>query len=140
MAGLGMMIGGALVNGLAFTGSGYLFKAFDKNGYEAEMKRHNLAQEQLQKASIEWEEHRKQMIDYANLQLKKQHDANIDFQKTDNALLLYNELHPTQKLEIRKKPVLKDYYNPSKEMKNYEYLWIIGGLVTTGVVVKFLFL
>ena len=137
MAGLGMMIGGAIINGLAFTGSGYLFKSFDKNGYAAEIKRHDLAQEKLQKATTEWEEHRKQMIDYANLKLKSQHNANIDFQKADNALLLYNELHPTQKLEIRKKPELKDYYTPSKEMKNYEYLWIVGGLVTTGVVVYY---
>ena len=137
MAGLGMMIGGAIVNGLAFSGSGYLFKAFDKNGYEAERKRHDLAQEQLEKATTEWEEHRKQIIDYANLQLKKQHDAYVDFRKADSALLLYNELHPTQKLELRKKPELKDFYVPSGEMKNYQYLWIIGGLIVTGFVVKY---
>ena len=67
-----MMIGGAIVNGLAFSGSGYLFKAIDRNGYEAEMKRHNLAQEKLQKATAEWGEHRKKIIDYANLHLKKE--------------------------------------------------------------------
>lgn len=138
MAGIGMMIGGAIVNGLAFTGSGYLFKSLDKNGYEAEIKRHNEAQEKLQKASAEWEEHRKQAIDYANLQLKKEHGAAIDFNNVDNALLLYNELHPTDKLELRNKPKLSDFYQPSGEMKNYEYLWIIGGLITTGFVVKYL--
>ena len=137
MAAIGMMIGGAIVNGLAFTGSGYLFKMLDKNGYETEMKRHNLAIEQLQRENSKWEEHRKQTIDFVNLQLKKEHDANIDFNNTDNALILYNELHPTNKIEIRKKPQLSDYYKPSGEMKNYEYLWIIGGLITTGFVVKY---
>ena len=132
-----MMIGGAVVNGLAFTGSGYLFKMFDKNGYEAEMKRHDLAVEQLQRDNSKWEEHRKQTIDFVNLQLKKEHDANMDFNNTDNALLLYNELNPTNKVEIRRKPQLSDYYTPSGEMKNYEYLWIIGGLITTGFVVKY---
>jgi hypothetical protein len=43
MAGLAMMVGGAFVNAVAFTGSGYLFKALDKHGYEKEIKRHNLA-------------------------------------------------------------------------------------------------
>jgi len=137
MAGIGMMIGGAVVNGLAFTGSGYLFKMLDKNGYEAEMKRHNLAQERLQKASAEWEEHRKQTIDFVNLQLKKEHDAAIDFNNADNALTLFNELHPTDKRhQLRKKPELRDFYTPSGEMRNYEYLWIIGGLITAGFIVK----
>jgi hypothetical protein len=71
MAGIAMMVGGALVNAFAFTGSGYLFKALDKTGYEAEIKRHNLAQEHLSAASIEWEEHRKKVNDFVNLQLKK---------------------------------------------------------------------
>ena len=40
------IIGGMLQTafaGLAFAGSGFLFKMFDKNGHEAEMKRHNKA-------------------------------------------------------------------------------------------------
>jgi len=135
MASLAMMIGGAVVNGVAFTGSGYLFKMLDNNGYQSEMARHNLAQEKLQKASTEWEEHRKQTIDFANLQLKKEHDAAIDFTNADNALLLYNELYPSKQLEVRKKPQLSDFYTPSDEMKNYEYLWIMLGLTGVGVIV-----
>ena len=33
-----------------FAGAGYLFKSFDKNGYEAKIKRHNKALEDLAKA------------------------------------------------------------------------------------------
>jgi len=128
-----MLVGGAIVNALAFTGSGYLFKMLDKNGYQTEMKRHDLAQEQLQSASAAWAEHRKQTIDFVNLQIKKENQAAIDFRSADNALLLYNEIHPTNKVEIRKKPQLRDFYTPSKEMKNYEYLWIILGMSGFGL-------
>jgi hypothetical protein len=83
------MIFGAVVNAFPFTGSSYLFKKLDNDGYEKESKRHNLAQEKLQKATSEWVEHRKQTIDYANLQIKREHDAAIDFRNTDSALALY---------------------------------------------------
>ena len=132
-----MMIGGAIVNGLAFTGSGYLFKALDKNGYEKEIKRHNLAQEKLSKASTEWEEHRKRVIDYVNLDLKLEQQAVTDFHNVDSALALFNELNPTNKIQLQKKPELKDFYTPSSNMKNYEYLWIISGLIITGFVIKY---
>ena len=138
MAGAVAIIGSALVNAFAFTGSGYLFKVFDKNGYEKEMKRHNLAQEQLQKASVEWEQHRKQTIDYVNQQIKKERDAEIDFKNVDYALMLYNEMHPTNKVQLRRKPQLSDFYKPSSEEKNYEYLFIIGGLIIVGFTVKYL--
>ena len=41
---------------LSFAGAGFLFKMFDSNGYEEEMKRHNLAMQQLQKAKDEFDE------------------------------------------------------------------------------------
>ena len=34
--------GQSIFASLSFAGAGYLFKMFDKNGYEKEMKRHNL--------------------------------------------------------------------------------------------------
>ena len=34
---------------ISFAGIGYLFKVFDKNGYEAELKRHNRALQDLAK-------------------------------------------------------------------------------------------
>ena len=43
MAAIGMMIGGAVVNALAFTGCNYLFLIFEKSGEaEEEQKRHDL--------------------------------------------------------------------------------------------------
>ena len=49
-----MLIGGALVNALAFTGSSYLFHRLSADNIDAERKRHDVAIEALQKAQIEW--------------------------------------------------------------------------------------
>jgi hypothetical protein len=99
------------------------------------MKRHNLAQEKLQEETAEWEEHRKHTIDFVNLQLKQEHEAAIDFRSVDSALTFYNEMHPTNKVVLINKPELKDFYTPSQEMKNYEYLWIILGISGVGLIV-----
>ena len=53
------LVGGFLQTTFAavsFADAGYLFKMFDSNGYEEEMKRHNLAMQQLQKAKDEFDE------------------------------------------------------------------------------------
>ena len=54
MASVAMLIGGALANALAFTGSSYLFHRLSADNIDAEKKRHDLAIETLQKAQIEW--------------------------------------------------------------------------------------
>ncbi len=45
---------GGLFNAFAFAGAGYLFQHINKDGYEEETKRHDLAMEQLEKAQQEW--------------------------------------------------------------------------------------
>ena len=54
MANVAMLIGGALANALAFTGSSYLFHRLSKDKINAERKRYDLAIEKLQAAQIEW--------------------------------------------------------------------------------------
>ena len=54
MASVAMLIGGALVNALAFTGSSYLFHRLSVDNIDTERKRHDVAIEKLQKAQIEW--------------------------------------------------------------------------------------
>ena len=55
-----MLIGVALTNTLAFTGSSYLFLRLSNDSIDAKRKRHDLAIEQLQKAQIEWVHKRQQ--------------------------------------------------------------------------------
>ena len=54
MASIAMLIGGALGNTLAFTGSSYMFSRLSNDSMDAERKRHDLAIEKLQKAQEEW--------------------------------------------------------------------------------------
>ena len=60
MASVVMLIGGALANALAFTGSSYLFHRLSKDSIDAERKRHDLAIGKLQKVQIEWAHKRQQ--------------------------------------------------------------------------------
>ena len=54
MASVVMLIGGALANALAFTGSSYLFHILPKDSIDAKRKRHDVAIEKLHAAQIEW--------------------------------------------------------------------------------------
>ena len=60
MASVAMLIGGALANALAFTGSSYLFHRLSADNIDAERKRDNAPIKKLQKAQIEWAHKRQQ--------------------------------------------------------------------------------
>ena len=51
-----MMVGGALVNVLAFTDSNFLFGQLSKDRIDAERKRHDLALEQLARAKEDFDD------------------------------------------------------------------------------------
>ena len=66
MASIAMMLGGALANALAFTGSSYLFSSIQRGDLAAERKRHDLAVEKLNSALAKWQKQRQERIDYIN--------------------------------------------------------------------------
>ena len=70
MASVAMLIGGALANALAFTGSSYLFHRLSADNIDAERKRHDAAIEATQKAQIEWTHQWKQRIAFITNQLR----------------------------------------------------------------------
>ena len=78
MTSIGFLIGGALVNALAFTGSNYLFSSLSKESIDKERKRHDKAIEGLQRAQIEWAKKRKERLDYINNEIMKEHKAEKD--------------------------------------------------------------
>jgi hypothetical protein len=70
------MLGGAIANALAFTGSNYLFRLI---GDDTERKRHDLAIENLQRDRDEWNQQRLQQLDYMlikNLEKKQNQQGN----------------------------------------------------------------
>ena len=54
MASVGFLIGGALINALAFSLSNFLFSSLSKETIDKEQKGHDKAIEDLQRAQIEW--------------------------------------------------------------------------------------
>ena len=48
------IVASGVFNALAFAGAGYLFQQINKDGYNEETKRHDLAMEKLNKAQQEW--------------------------------------------------------------------------------------
>ena len=95
-----MLIGGALVNALAFTGSSYLFHRLSADNIDTERKRHDAAIEALQKAQIEWVHKCQQRIDFINYQLRLERKAEVKFTELNNAMREYHEIfgHELQSL------------------------------------------
>ena len=68
MASLLFIIGGAVVNALAFSGSDFVFSRLTDHGQE-ERKRHDLALQNLQRARDSWNEDRMKRLDFINKKL-----------------------------------------------------------------------
>ena len=112
--------------GLAFAGSGYLFKMIDKSGYEEEIKRHYKALEELVASKEKFYENEVKEHDRIQRLRQELADANEDLQRTNKAL---DNLRRVQSIEYKKKtfqrePQLSDFYKPSKEMEEYQYITI----------------
>ena len=122
------IVGSAIINALAFTGGGYLFKHFDKNSSLIEQKRHNLSLEKYNKSMEEYREKRQNYMDYINKQLQLKNISHRDFQNVDEAMYLYNSFTNNEKLHLYK-PQLSNYYTPSNEQKKYEIIFILGGTI-----------
>ena len=92
MASIAMLIGGALANALAFTGSSYLFHRLSADNIDAERKRHDAAIEALQKAQMEWAHKRQQRIDLINKQLRLERKVETKFTELNDAMREYHEV------------------------------------------------
>ena len=84
-----MLIGGALANALAFTGSSYRLSA---DNIDAERKRHDAAIEALQKAQVQWTHKHQQRIDFINNQLRLERKAETKFTELNDAMREYHEV------------------------------------------------
>ena len=107
-----MLIGGALANALAFTGSSYLFHRLSADNIDAERKRHDAAIEKLQKAQTEWTHKHQQRIAFINNQLRLEQKAETKFTELNEAMREYHEVFGH---ELQPLPVLSDFYTPTDE-------------------------
>ena len=130
-----MLIGEALANALAFTGSSYLFHRLSADNIDAERKRHDAAIEALQKARVEWAHKRQEPIDFINNQLRLERKAETKFTELNNAMREYHEVFGHELPPLVREPVFRDFYTPTDEQHYRELGFIalrmigIGGLL-----------
>ena len=125
MVSIAMLIGGALANALAFTGSSYLFHRLSKDSINKERKRHDAAIEALQKAQIEWTHNRQQRIDSIINQLRLERKAETKFTELNNAMREYHEVFGHELPPLPREPVLSDFYTLTDE-QHYRELGFIA--------------
>ena len=122
-----MLIGGALANALAFTGSSYLFHRLSKDSIDAKRKRHDVAIGALQAAQIEWTHKQQQRIDVINNQLRLERKADTKFTELNDAMREYHEVfgHEFRGAPLPREPVLSDFYTQTDE-QHYRELGFIA--------------
>ena len=132
MASTGFIIGGALVNALAFTGSNYLFSRLSRKSIDMERKRHDKAIEDLQRAHINWAKKRQERLDYINNQIVKERKAEKRFTDLNSAMQEYFIVTGRQLEPLPPKPILSDYYVQSEDHHNRELAFITISMIGIG--------
>ena len=122
MASIRFLIGGALVNDLAFTGSNFLFSSLSKESIYKERKRHDKAIEDLQQAQIKWANKRQERLDYINNEIMKGHKAEKRLSDLNTAMQQYFLVTGRQLEPLPPKPALSDFYVQSEDHHNRELI------------------
>ena len=129
---IAMMVGGALVNALAFSGSNFAFSMLRDSGVDEERKRHDKALEQLQAAQVDWSRKRTERLDWINEEMRRQGHAVRTFRDADEAIRQYNLVVGSgSRIALEPKPKLSDFYQPSPEQRDREIAFVIMGLGVT---------
>ena len=134
MASIAMLIGGALVNAVAFSGSNYLFSKLRDSGSLDEQKRHNSSVERLQAAQADWSRARTERLDWIQEELRRQGHAVQTFQDVDVAMRQYHLVTGNTLDPMGPEPQLSDFYVPSDDQKSREIAFIVIGMAATGLV------
>ena len=123
MASLLFTIGGAVVNTLAFSGTNFVFSRLTDQG-EQERKRHNLAEEQLQKATDQWNEDKMKRLDFINERLREKNEAIVYINNVGKAMLEYYRGFEKQVKSLPPEPPLSIFFYLSETQKNGELLFV----------------
>ena len=84
-----MLVGGVLVNALAFSGSNWLLSMLRSSGLDEERKRHDKAVEQLQAAQAEWSRKRTERLDWISEDRREGHPVQT-FRDVNDAMRGYS--------------------------------------------------
>ena len=135
MATVAMMLGGAVVNALAFSGSNYFFTMLGHRGVDEERLRHDKAVEELNAAHEAWSRKRTERLDWINEQLRRENHAVATFSDVDSAMREYALVFGQDKAAAAdlREPVLSDFYSPSDGQKKRELVFVALGVAATGL-------
>ena len=131
-------IGRAVVNALAFSGTNFVFSRL--TGYGAKKrKRHDLAEEKLQRVKDKWNEDRMKRLDFINKRLREKNEARAYINNVDEAMLEYYRVFAKQIKPLPREPQLSDFYHPSEIQKSGELLFVaVGTGIATYALYKYL--
>ena len=91
-----MLVGGAMVNVLAFSGSNYLFSMLRSSDLKEERERYDQAVEQLQAAQAKCSRNRTERLDWISEDLRSQGHAVKTFRDVDDAMREYSRATGTK--------------------------------------------
>ena len=134
MASIAMLVGGALVNALAFSGSDYLFTILRSSGVDEKRKHHDKAVEQLQAAQASWSRKRTERLDVLNEELRRQGNAVKTFRDVDAAMQQYAQVIGHNLDPMGPEPQLANFYSPSDGQKDRKIAFVVLGMAVTGLV------
>ena len=129
---------GSGINAAAFGGASLVFSMLkDDDGKERE--RHDLAEEQLQKARDKWNEDRMKRLDFINRRLREKNEARAYINNVDEVMLECYRVFAKQTKPLPPEPQLSDFYHPSEAQKNGELLFVtVGTGIATYALYKYL--
>ena len=106
MASIAILIGGAILNAVAFTGGNCLAKynaGDDGKATLTKKMRHDKGLESHQAAMERYMRERMQLLDWIETNREIKDKAKQNFTNTDYAFKLYNQVHPDQRLALPKR-------------------------------------
>ena len=133
MATVAMLVGGAIINALAFSGLNYLFSQLSNKSVDKEQKRHDKALEQLQATQADYTQHWAEHLDWINEELRRQQHVAHTFQDADAAMHEYAMVTGKTLDPLGSPPKLSNLYMLSDDQKNREIAFIILAMVEMGL-------
>ena len=129
-----MLVGGAMVNALAFSGSNYLFSMLRSSDLNEEHRRHRKAVEQLQAAQAKWSRKRTERLGRISEDLHHRGHAFQTFRDVDDAMQEYSRVTGTKLDLLEPEPMLSDFYVPNSGQRDREIAFVVFGIAATGLV------
>ena len=107
-AAVGMMLGSAVANAVAFFGGNEIYGLVSNQGASEKVQRHNRAMEEVQRASTEWSQRRQARLDFLNEQMRREQHADKVYSDVNEAMRLYHAVTGGDEQKLKNVPYVGD--------------------------------